>query len=289
MRRIDRDHGRRSVSRNPTIWRRNVRARRAAFRRTASQRRPPPGAGSEIAVGGVGHRREERVGRKHDGRPDLRGRLRDQLVVERRGVEEEPDADQQRQDGAAGQPIGVEDRQHVEQLVFRRQREAGLHLPGVGGEVAAGEHHRLRRPFRPRGEQDDRRLVGVLRGQRPAPHQRGRELLHLGDAGPHIFQPDELRAGIFSRRHDVVEAGLGDEGARRNDGTHDRRADGRRYIGRTGRVVDHRRDPSGRQQADQRHGDAVGLAATGRRLRRARSGPGSDDRGCGRRRTARDR
>ena len=130
----------------------------------------------------------------------LRGDLRDDLVVQRRRVEEQPDAGHQRQDRAARQAEGMEHRQHVEQLVCRRERDPRFGLEGIGEQVPAAT---ARPPSGVPSEPDVKRITAgwsaSCRAQRPAPQQRRQTFSASVTPGADVLQPDEFGAGLSRR------------------------------------------------------------------------------------------
>ena len=104
---------------------------------------------------------EERIGAEDDGRVGPVDQLRHDAVVQRRGVEIDGHAGDQRQHRTRRQAEGVKHRQDVEHLVACMEVDARGGLRGIGENIPVGEHHALRRTFRARSEQDNRRIVGL--------------------------------------------------------------------------------------------------------------------------------
>ena len=86
--------------------------------------------------------------------------------MQRRRIEIDRHAGNQRQHDAAGEAERVEDRQRVEQLVLAAEIDAGRALRDVGQHVAVRQHDALGQAFGAGGEQDHRPVVGLARDQR---------------------------------------------------------------------------------------------------------------------------
>ena len=99
-------------------------------------RNDQPQTGEIAILGRAGIAVEERVGSDENGRFQLRCNFRNEFVVQRRGIEEQPHADQQRQDHAGCQPEGMENGQNVEQDVLRREDQPRFSLHRIGDDVA---------------------------------------------------------------------------------------------------------------------------------------------------------
>ena len=139
------------------------------------------GAGEDVAQRAevVGVRRagvagEERVGAEQDRRVRAVDELRDDPVVQRRRIEIDPHAGDERQHEADRQPEGVEHRQDVEDLVGAAEIDPRRGLRRVRQHVAMGEHDALRHAFRARGEEDRGRVVRDRAGRAASRTRRGR-------------------------------------------------------------------------------------------------------------------
>ncbi len=214
------------------------------------------GAGEDVAqraeVVGVRRARvagEEGVGAEQDRGVRAVDQLRHDPVVQRRGIEIDAHAGDERQHEADRQAEGVEHRQHVEHLVAAAEIDARRGLRGVRQHVAVGEHDALRRAFRARGEQDRGRVVracaatsGFLNAARP------RSLSSDADAG---------RARPRDRRCAPSRASAPTSGSSFAFSTKARevtmvvdlgRLAGGEDVGGAGREVDHRRHAAGRHR-----------------------------------------
>ena len=127
------------------------------------------GAGKHVAhrievvvVGDARVAGEERVGAEEDRGVDAVGELRHRPVVQRRRIQKRADAGEQRQQQAAGQPEAVEHGQRVEDDVLRADVDDRRQLMTVREQVAVAQHDALRRAFRARREEHDRRIVGAF-------------------------------------------------------------------------------------------------------------------------------
>ena len=117
---------------------------------------------------------QERVGAEQDGGVAGVDQLRHDPVVQRRGVEIDAHARDERQDQARRQPEGMEHGQHVEHLVGAPEIDAGRRLRGVRQHVAVREHDALGRALRAGGEEDRRAIVGAPLHQRLLGRQAAR-------------------------------------------------------------------------------------------------------------------
>ena len=103
-------------------------------------------------------------------------------------------------------------------------------------------------------------LLGSWRAERAAPQSAASNALSSSsDASRTSSSQTNLAPAASTASTMSSRLGLLDEGARRNDRPDERRADRGGDVRRPRRVVDHRRDAPARQQAEQRHGDAVGV------------------------------
>ena len=140
------------------------------------------GAGHHVAqraeVVRIGHARiavEERVGAEQDGRAYAVNQLRHGAIMQRRRIEVDRHAGNQRQHDAAGEAERMEDRQRIEHLVFAAEIDPGRALRDVGEDVAVGKHDALRQAFGAGGEKDHAPVVGLARDQRFVRTSTGRE------------------------------------------------------------------------------------------------------------------
>ena len=164
-------------------------------------RRPPPPAD------------QEGVGAEEDRRLQLLHQLRDDPVVQRRGMQAGADAGGQRQHDPRREAEAVEERQRRDRPVGRPDRRARLELGDVGEEVAMRQHDPLRRPLGARGE--EHRRLGVtpeVARAEPRRDERG-QLVEDGDRRLEILGPENAEARRLDRCHQIAEAALLDERA----------------------------------------------------------------------------
>ena len=201
---------------------------------------------------------EERVGAEHDGGVHAVDQLRHGAVVQRRRIEIDLHAGDQRQDQPDRQSERMKHRQHVEHLVGAPEVDAGRGLRGVRQHVAVGQHDALGRALRSGREQDRGRVVGVALGERLFGGDQRAQLVGRRNRRAHVLQINDLHLR-FDTADQRAELTLVDEGARRDDRRHLRGPAGRQNVGGARREVDHRRHPAGRHQPDDRHRRPVGV------------------------------
>ena len=186
---------------------------------------------------------EERVGAEHDRGVHAVDQLGHGAVVQRRGVEIDRHTGDERQDGAGGQPEGVEHRQYVEQLVLAAEIDARGSLRAVRQHVAMRQHHALGRALGARSEQDRGGIIRLARHDRLLVGEQAPQLVGGRHGRAHVLEIDDGH-GLGELRHHRVELALLNEGARRDYRAHLRGLAGRKDVGGTGREVDHRGDPA---------------------------------------------
>ena len=171
-----------------------------------------------IGVGGARIAAQEGVGAEQDGGAGVVEQLRHDAVVQRRGIEVDRHAAEQRHHQAAGQAEGMEHGQHVEHHVLAVGGEAREALRGVGEDVAVRQHHALGHALRARREQDDGGIVGVARDalarcRRGCPRScRARPML-----GAHVLQVDDAHVLARARRRASVSRALSTNARERDD------------------------------------------------------------------------
>ena len=206
---------------------------------------------------------EEGVGAEEDGRVDGVGDLRDDAVVQRRGIEEGPGAGEKRQQQPAGQPEGVEDRQGVEDHVGRVEVDPRRELVAVGQDVGVAEHHALGRALGAGGEEHHRRVPGIAARAVPAEAQQGpapeaEQLVAQAQALAQVLQVDQL--DLFGEGgRDLFQARHLDEAPRGVDGPDLGRPAGGQQVGRAGGEVEHGRDPAEGLQPEEGDRDRGGV------------------------------
>ena len=204
---------------------------------------------------------EEAVGAEDDRGVAAVDQLRDDPVVQRRGVHVDGDAAQHRQEHGAGEAEAVEHRQGVEHLVELVEVDPGADLGAVGEEIAVAQHDPLGPALRARGEQDHRRILvldaaGPMDAAGEQTLQKAAQPVAGGDLVAQVLQPQEL--GVAADRGDRgLQLGLAHELAGR-DHQPDLRGDHRRLeVGRAGREIEHGRHPA--EGLEREEGDRGGI------------------------------
>ena len=113
--------------------------------------------------------------------------------MERRGIEIDADAEDERQDEADREAEGVEERQHVEDLVGAAEVDPRRALGGIGEDVAVGEDDALRHALGAGGEEDRGGIVGARgRASGRVADEEAAEPVEEGHAGADILEVDDL-------------------------------------------------------------------------------------------------
>ena len=201
---------------------------------------------------------EECVGAEHDGGVHAVDQLGHGAIVQRRRIEIDADAGNERQHHTNREPERVEHREHVEHLVLAPEVDAGGGLGGIRQHVAVGQHDALRHAFGARGEEDGGPIVGLAGHQRLVIVHEAAELVGKRDGRADVIEIDDTHL-VRDRGDQLIEPRLLDEYARRYDGLELGRFAARQNIRRTGGEVDHRRDAARRHQRQERHHRAVGV------------------------------
>ena len=87
-----------------------------------------------VGIASIAH--EKCIGAEEDRSIGVIGKLGDDLVVERRGIEEGSDARKHRQERAAGQAESMEHRERIEHDVLGGEIDARRRLKTIGLEIA---------------------------------------------------------------------------------------------------------------------------------------------------------
>jgi len=198
---------------------------------------------------------EEGVGRKEDRRLRLRDALRDRLHLERRWVEGDRRAGEEREHRPGGEAVAVEDRQRVEDDVRRFERDEGVDLRHVRDDVAVREDDALRQALRARREEDEaRRVRRDVRGDeaRRLEARKRAQLVEDRELFADVFQIDDLDmlGELFDQLLELADL---DELPRRDDRADLGRLEGAFHGSGAGGEVQHRRRAAGRHQGE--HGD----------------------------------
>ncbi|MND95954.1 hypothetical protein D3C80_882230 [compost metagenome] len=216
------------------------------------------GAGDHVAqaaeVVGVGELAvvgEEGRGAEQHGAVAVVDDLRNDPVVQRAGVEEHLAAGHQRQQHAAGQAEGVEQRQRHHELVERGEVGHRAHLGDVGQQRVVRMHHALGLAFRAGGEQHQRGIVGLL-GHRGAARddQVGEQPQAVGDSQLALEVLQIQHADAVELFEQMTEARLVDEGARGDQGVDVGGGAGGAQALAAGGVVEQGGDAPGQRQAE---------------------------------------
>ena len=169
------------------------------------------GAGKKVAQGVkvvrmrfAGVAVEEGVGAEHNGALAVVEDFGNYAVVEGGGVKESVDASHQREECADGKAETVEHGQGVEEAVVVGNVNGGQHLLDVGHEVGVREFHAFGDAFGSAGEEDDggflRIGLEVLEGTAHGLADERANLRPRADFFAHVFQKEQLNAGLFQRR-----------------------------------------------------------------------------------------
>ena len=191
--------------------------------------------------------------------------------MQRRRIKIGRDAGDERQHRAGGQAEGVEDRQHVEELVLAAEIDAGRGLRHVGQHVAVGQHDALGRAFRAGGEQDRRPVVGLARHQRLLPVQRAAQLVEERDGRANVLQIDDAHLLARAAATTLSSRPFSTKTREVRMVSTSRGAAGGQNVGGAGGEVDHRRHASGRHHGEEGHDARRSTSAASRRARGLRA------------------
>ena len=169
------------------------------------------GAGKEIAQGmkivGMRFARvavEKGVSAKHNGALAVVEDFGDYSIVEGGGIEESVDAAHQGEKRSDGKTKAVKHGQGVEEAVVIGNIDGGQHLLDVGHEVGVREFNAFGDAFGAAGEEDDggflRIGLEVLKGTAQGLAGERADLRPRTDFLAHVFQKEQLDAGLFQRR-----------------------------------------------------------------------------------------
>ena len=185
--------------------------------------------------------------------------FRNDAVVQRAGVEKHLAAGHQRQQHAAGEAEGVEQRQRHHELVVRRKVGDGADLRHVGKQRVVRMHDALGLALGAGRKQHHGGVIGRLRhgragGETHAPEQP--ELVGRGDLRAEVFDIDDPDRPRFGELRDCRrQTRFFDKAARSDDGFDAGRDAGRAHAVGAGRVVKQRRHAlADRQRQNQHHG-----------------------------------
>jgi hypothetical protein len=133
--------------------------------------------------------------------------LRNDFVVQRRRVEKETRARQERHERTGGKPVRVIHRQRVEELVIRTEIDDGAQLLDAREHRVVRDRDTFRSRFRSGREQHDRRILRIGRRQHRAraPERTRNEPQPVSEREilPHLFHIDELH--ILQCAHVAME------------------------------------------------------------------------------------
>ena len=171
--------------------------------------------------------------------------------MQRTRIEKDLAPGHQRQQHPAGQSEGMEQRQRHHELVERREISHCANLRDVGKHRGMRVHHAFRLAFRPRSEQHDRRIIGLLPGR-----SAGRE--HRVPEHPQLIGHAKLCLEVLKVMNgDAVElidhdsqSRLFDEAARGDDVLDASGSAGRTQTLGTGRVIEQCRHTATHRQAE---------------------------------------
>ena len=150
-----------------------------------------------VGMGELGVVGEEGAGAEHHAAIAVVGHFRNDAVVQRRGIEEQVHAGHDRQQRAAGEAEGMEDRQRVEHFVFGREVDDGAYLRDVGQQRAMRQHHALGLAFGAGGEQHHRRafrIAALFHHAREQHAEQHPQLVAHAHARTQVFQIQNLYA-----------------------------------------------------------------------------------------------
>ena len=168
--------------------------------------------------------------------------------MQRRQIEEDKDALNQRQQQPDRHPETVEQRHGVKQTVGLKQVHHREQLADVGQQVAVGKLHGFGGAFRAAGEEDDRRILRgrlIIAQWQPEKRSCGRgELLPNGNSGARVFQKQRLHASCPERLK--IERQPFNKRSRGDDVFQTGQARAFEQNRRTSRVIEDRRGPSRR-------------------------------------------
>ena len=229
-------------------------------------------AGELAGLGSARIAREEGVGGHDPCRLHLLDELGHLAVVQRARVEHALHPGEQWHERSGRQAKGMEHRQRIDQHVAGDQHAAqmGDRLLGIGHEVRVGKHDAFRRALGARGEEDDGRLVGLLRRRTvDARCQQGArgaaQLVEDADAGAHVLEIDDARLGarrvfgLAQRGDELLQVAGFDKALGGQHGAQLRGADGGAQRLLTGGEIENRGDAVIGVEAEQRDGEAGGV------------------------------
>ena len=184
--------------------------------------------------------------------PQVRN-FRNHAVSERRRVDVNTHAMQQRQQRAGGKAVGMEYGQRIEEFVGRREIDDGAHLRDIGKQRIVAERDAFGPRFRARSEQDHRRARGVARLRQAArKSERPRNQPQFVEGAELLAQVlDEDDALVAQRIERRIQARHLDELARRYDRANTGAQACTAQCLRARGVIEHRGHPAGSAQPQQ--------------------------------------